>query len=110
MNLNKNIIVKYDIKRIVVVGDFNRDISSQIKLEPNKYKLIINKCEFNFFSLETNNKTCCSIKGYGYKLNYDQLIDSYSKPILTHQLNKESWYIPESSDHLAILTTIKNFI
>jgi hypothetical protein len=110
LNINKKKIEKYWIKRIVIVGDFNRDISSQIKIEPDKYKLIINQLEFNFNSLYTNNKTCCSIKGYGYKFNYDQIIDSYSQPLLIHQLNKESWYIPESSDHLAILCSVKNFI
>ena len=107
---NKNIIDKYDIKRIVIIGDFNRDISSQIIIEPKKFKLKVNSNEFNFKSISNTNKTCCSLKGYGYKLNYDQIIDSYTNPLLTHQLNKESWYIPEASDHLAILSIIKNFI
>jgi len=111
IDLNKIKILKYDIKRIVIVGDFNRDINSQIKIEPNIYKLKLNYTEYNFYPIEdTTNKTCCSLKGWGYKLNYDQSIDSYCKPLLIHQLNKESWYIPESSDHLATLAVIKNFI
>ena len=110
ININKNKFSKYDIKRVIIVGDFNRDISSQIKIEPNKYKLILNDIKINFTYIQTKNKTCCSIKGFGYKNNYDQLIDSYSKPLLIYQLNKEQWYYPESSDHLAILCIIKNFI
>jgi hypothetical protein len=109
ITLNIDSISKYNIKRVVIIGDFNRDISSQIKIEPNKYQLIFNSEEYNFKPTTNTNKTCCSIKGWGYKLNYDQVIDSYSEPILTYQLNKESWYISESSDHLAILSIIKNF-
>lgn len=110
MNLNQNMISKYDIKRIIICGDFNRDIGSQIILEPKKYYLNINSIGFNFFPCLTSNKTCCSLSGYGYKKNCDQLIDSFDKPIIIHQLNKESWYIPKSSDHLMILSIIKNFI
>lgn len=108
--LNKDTICKYGIKRIVMVGDFNRDISSQIMIEPTKYKLVLDSSEFNFKYESNTNKTCCSLKGWGFRLNYDQSIDSYSKPLLTYQLNKESWYISESSDHLAILSVVKNFV
>jgi len=109
---NKKQIELFEITRIVIVGDFNRDISSHIKIETNrcKYKLIINRMEFGFNYIETKNKTCCSLNGWGYKKNYDQLIDTYSQPLITHQLNKETWYHSESSDHLAILNVIKNFI
>lgn len=110
IELNQNAIDKYNIERVVIVGDFNRDISSQITIEPTKYKLEINSIKYYFLKISTMNKTCCSIKGWGYKLNYDQLIDSYFQPLLTYQLNKESWYISESSDHLAILSIVKNFI
>lgn len=110
INNNTYKLELFKIIRIVVVGDFNRDISSQIKITPNKYKLNINGIEFGFNYIETKNKTCCSLKGWGYKNNYDQLIDSYSQPLITHQLNKETWYRLESSDHLAILSVVKNFI
>lgn len=111
IDLNEKKIKKYDIKRVVIVGDFNCDISSQIKIESiNNFNLLINKLEYNFKFLETKNKTCCSLKGWGFKNNYDQLIDTYTQPILIHQLNKENWYYSESSDHLAILCIIKNFI
>lgn len=110
--INKHVNGRIErIERIVVVGDFNRDIGSQIKINPTGYKLKINLIEYNFNPIQnTTNKTCCSLKGWGYKLNYDQAIDSYSSPLLIHQLNKERWYISESSDHLATLTIIKNFI
>lgn len=110
INLKKKIFLKYDIKRIIIVGDFNRDIGEQIILEPNKFKLLLNSKKYNFIPLQTENKTCCNIKGYAHNKNYDQIIDSYRKPILSHCLNKELWYISESSDHLAILSIIKNFI
>lgn len=107
---NQDILSKYKIKRVVIVGDFNRDISSQITIKSFELYLKINSNKFYFFPISNKNKTCCSIKGWGYKLNYDQTIDSYSKPLLTYQLNKEHWYISESSDHLAILSIIKNII
>lgn len=110
ISLNQNIICKYDIKRVVIIGDFNRDISSQIFISPIKYKLLINLKKFYFKQIINSNKTCCSIKGWGYKLNYDQIIDSYSRPLLTYQLNKENWYKSQSSDHLAILSIIDNFL
>lgn len=110
INLNKKNILKFDIKRIIIVGDFNRDIGSQIIVNPKKYYLNIKK-KFNFYPfLKNTNKTCCSLKGYGYNKNYDQVIDSLCEPILIHQMNKESWYKPESSDHLMILSIVKNFI
>lgn len=110
IDANKKQIELFKISRVVIVGDFNRDISSQIKITPLKFKLIINKMKYKFNYIETNNKTCCSLKGWGYKNNYDQLIDTYCKPLIMHQLNKESWYHSESSDHLAILSVVKNFI
>ena len=110
INKNKDQLKLFDITRVVIVGDFNRDISSQIKIDTHKYKLIINEMKFEFNYIETNNKTCCSLKGWGYKNNYDQLIDTYCQPLITHQLNKETWYHLESSDHLAILSVVKNFI
>lgn len=111
LDLNTKLIDRYDIKRVVIVGDFNRNIDSQIKFEPKKYKLKINSTKYEFYPVEnSSNKTCCSLSGWGYKKNCDQLIDTYSHPLLTHQLNKESWYISKSSDHLAILSVVKNFI
>ena len=110
IDLHKDKISKYNINRIIISGDFNRDIGSQIILEPNKFFICVNSIVFYFIPYSTQNKTCCSLKGYGYNKNYDQIIDTYSQPILIHQLNKESWYIPESSDHLMILSIIKNFI
>lgn len=111
IDTNQNLIKQYMIGRIIIIGDFNRDIGSQIKINPTGYKLKINLIEYNFNTIEdTINKTCCSLKGWGYRLNYDQAIDSYSNPLLIYQLNKEPWYISESSDHLATLTIIKNFI
>ncbi len=107
---NIEIIKKFNIKRIIIGGDFNRDIGSQIELEPKKYSLNINLTFYYFNSFSNNNKTCCSLTGYGHNKNYDQVIDSLNKPIQLHQLNIESWYNSKSSDHIAILAVIKNFI
>jgi len=110
LDKNNKLINKFNIKRIIMVGDFNRDIGNQIVLEPYKYTLEFNNQIFYFKPYLSTNKTCCSIKGYGFNKNYDQIIDTYSEPILSHQLNKESWYLTESSDHLAILSIVKNYI
>lgn len=107
---NIKIIKKYNIIRICICGDFNRDIKSQILMEPQKFNIKINQLVFFFFPNINNNKTCCNIEGYGYNKNYDQVIDSHNEPLITYQLNRESWYLAKSSDHLAILSIIKNFI
>ncbi len=111
-SLDKNLkqLKKFDIKRIIISGDFNRDIGSQIIMEPTKYKLIINLATYNFFASKNNNKTCCSLEGYGYNKNCDQTIDTSGEPILTYPLNSELWYRANSSDHVAILSIVKNFI
>ena len=109
INLNAKIINNFNIKRIIIVGDFNRDIGNQITLKPNEFVLKINSSKYSFLPYKTNNKTCCSLQGYGYNKNYDQLIDTFDKPILTFELSKESRYIIQSSDHLAILFVVKNF-
>lgn len=109
LNLYKEKLSKYDIKRLLIIGDFNRDIGNQINYDIKKYFLKINLKKYYFNSLITKNKTCCSLSGYGYTKNYDQIIDSYDKPLLVHPLNKESWYIPKSSDHLGILSIVKNY-
>jgi hypothetical protein len=110
IDINSNKTKKFDIKRIIIGGDFNRDISSQINLESDKYNLIINSKKYNFIPFLTKNNTCCSLNGWGHNKNYDQIIDSYDKPIITHVLNQEKWYNKFSSDHILILSIIKNFI
>lgn len=110
IDINKNKIKKYDIKRLIMIGDFNRDISSQIELSPSNYKIKINSVEHIFNYLKNNNKTCCSLKGWGHKYNFDQAIDTYGKPLGIFQLNKEKWYKSESSDHIPIMAIFKNLM
>jgi hypothetical protein len=114
-NINNNQISKFDIKRIIICGDFNRDIGSQILENENEndnntnnFDLMVNSVQYNFKPFISNNKTCCNLNGYGYDKNYDQLIDSFDKPILIHPLSKENWYQSKSSDHIAILSIVKN--
>lgn len=110
--INSNLIKisVYNPTRIIMCGDFNRDIGSQIFIEPLKYYLKISKKKFKFNSLVTSNKTCCNLNGYGYNKNCDQVIDSYQTPVLIYPLNKEKWYLPKSSDHIAIISIVKNFV
>lgn len=106
-------LIDFDIKRIIICGDFNRNINLELANDIQKIlhlKIGRKKYYFNFNSNSNENKTCCSMSGYGYKYNYDNLIDSYAKPIATTQLTNEKWYIPKSSDHLMILSIVKNFI
>jgi hypothetical protein len=112
INNNHKDIKKFNIKRIIIAGDFNRDISNEILNNTNNsnngYQLIINSFKYNFYPFISDNKTCCNLNGYGYKQNYDQLIDSYDIPIIIYPLNKENWYESKSSDHVAILSIVKN--
>ena len=110
-NIIDKIKLTLPIKRIIIVGDFNRDIGKELSiLINNKYYIKFNKNIFKFNGILTNNKTCCNIKGFGFTKNYDQIIDSYFSPILIHNLSYESWYKSKSSDHVAILSIVKNII
>lgn len=112
INNNNNQINNLDIKRIIICGDFNRDISTQLindsDILKSKYKLKINSKVYYFKSFVSNNKTCCNLEGYAYNKNYDQVIDTFNNPIIIHTLNKEKWYKSKSSDHVAILAIVKN--
>jgi hypothetical protein len=100
-------IKKYNVNRIIIVGDFNRDISEE--LDDNINIKVLNK-NFTFKANKNNNKTCCSLKGYGHKYNYDHVIDSYNSPIITKSMKMESWYKNPSSDHIMIISVMKNII
>lgn len=105
---NEKLINKFNILRIIITGDFNRDIGQEIFINNSISKLLINKNIFYFNPYISNNKTCCNIEGYGYNKNYDQTIDTLEQPILIYPLNKEKWYKSKSSDHIAILSILKN--
>lgn len=115
VSIINNIQIKnLDIKRIIICGDFNRDISAQIINDSNisnsLYKLKINSKEYYFKPFISNNKTCCNLNGYAYNKNYDQVIDTFDKPLIIHVLNKEKWYTSKSSDHVAVLAIVKNIL
>lgn len=111
INSNSNVLEKFNITRIIASGDFNRDINeeNQISNKLPKYYLKINKKKYYFISNANFNKTCCSVYGYGHNRNYDHVIDTYDKPIITHQLNKEKWYKIQSSDHIGIFSIVNNY-
>ena len=91
-----------EIHRVIIVGDFNRNINEEIK-NNNNYFLLFNKQKFIFKYNINSNNTCCDIYGKNINKNYDNVIDSYKKLKLIHQLNKESWYNYPSSDHVMIM-------
>ena len=105
----------YDITRIIMGGDFNRNINQQIKL--NQELILINDPDSSsskqIFNFQYTNKklanTCCSILGRDLKNNFDFVIDSFDSCILRHVLNKESWYLQPASDHIMIMTIIKKY-
>ncbi len=109
------IFQNYNISRIILSGDFNRNINKQIKLNPelillnNSDNITLQQIfEFKFNNKELSN-TCCSISGKNLKNNFDFVIDSYDSCILRHELNKESWYSQPSSDHIMIMVIIKKY-
>lgn len=104
-------LIEFNITRIIMCGDFNRDINKELILQINAILYLkIGKKKYFFNYRSNDNKTCCSLTGYGYKHNYDNVIDSYNKPLQIYLLNKEKWYQSKSSDHLMILSVVKNFI
>lgn len=113
-----DIFSNYIISRIIMGGDFNRDINLEIKNDSESgsgSKLIfeLNNSIFNFnfnFTNKATSNTCCSISGNNLKKNFDFIIDSFDSVILRHELNKESWYKQPSSDHIMIMTIIKKYI
>lgn len=120
INLHIDAITRLEPTRIIICGDFNRDIQGQISIEPKRYFLKIKNKKFFFgnntdagheheYEYKSVNKTCCNLNGYAYNKNYDQVIDSYDSPIIVYPLNKEKWYIPQSSDHIAVISIVKNY-
>ncbi len=107
-NIDNKLLV--DIKRVIITGDFNRNINNEIKndKENNNFYLLVNKQKISFKYNNNKNKTCCNIYGNenGIDKNYDNIIDSYKKLKLIHPFNKESWYKFPSSDHVMIMGII----
>ncbi len=107
---NKNNI---DISRIVMAGDFNRDINHEIKIDSQLVLNIGNKVfSFKYYDKPMEN-TCCSLVSTNYTINFDFVIDSFKQPIIRHELNKELWYSNPSSDHvmiMSILSPVKKYI
>jgi len=94
------------VNRIILVGDFNRDINDQNKI--NNYSLVLTNTKFNFqYYNKRMSNTCCDTMGNLLNRNYDQVIDSYKTPLIRHELNKESWYNYPSSDHVMIMGILK---
>lgn len=103
-------ISSYLITRIIMVGDFNRNINQQIK-DFTLLSFELNNSIFTFKPYEkTMNNTCCSLSEQNFKRNYDFVLDSFEPVILRHELNKENWYKQPSSDHIMIMSILKKNI
>lgn len=99
-----------DITRIVLTGDFNRNINKQINSDDNLI-LYVGDNKFKFFYSNIKEKnSCCSKTGKNLIYNVDHTIDSYAPIILKHYLSDEKWYIYPSSDHTMIISIIKKYI
>ena len=96
------------VTRIIISGDFNRDIKIEIKDKLFKYQLFIGNKIYNFKFFNNTKSTCCTIYGNTLNKNYDHIIESNSKPLLTYNLNLQPWYKYPSSDHVLVLAIIKN--
>ncbi len=108
-NKLKQIHINFD--QITMIGDFNRnvtiddesdyilyhnDINNNKKSKSEIIKKYVMKRQHNI-----SKNTCCSIHGYGYKYDYDHIINSnktINKIIIT-----DTWYEKISSDHLMII-------
>jgi len=98
-----------DIDRIIITGDFNRNINHEINKKNTNIFLSINNIKYNFhYNDDYNNNTCCDIYGNNITKNCDNTIDSLSKPILKYNLNKENWYKYPSSDHAMIISVVSD--
>ncbi len=103
-----------NVSRIIVAGDFNRNINGEILEDKTKSTnmLVLNigtkNFNFNPYDKKMYN-TCCDTVGNNLVRNFDHVIDSYQKPLIRHELNKESWYKYPSSDHVLIMSILKKY-
>ncbi len=106
--INKNVDKFNNVNRIIMCGDFNRNINEEIIV--NDYKLKIGSHSYNFFPYKKKlSSTCCDTTGNVLHRNFDHVLDSYSTPLIRHELNKESWYKYPSSDHVMIMGILSKY-
>jgi len=91
-----------NIDRIIMLGDFNRNIYEDMNVYD--YIIINNKKKFKLKTAYSSKNTCCSSVGYGYKHNYDHILDTI-KP-LDKNVAENEWYIKNSSDHLMVIVEL----
>lgn len=96
--------IKKSITRVIMSGDFNRDV-----YEDNTSDYIIKFIDiFKLKKIQNNKHTCCSVLGYGHKFNYDHVLDS--KAIIIKKIlgNSVKNYKYPASDHVLIVVNVKN--
>ena len=104
IKLNINSILKKSISRLIMSGDFNRDI---YKDDTSDYIVKFSK-KFKLFRFLSKKKTCCDINGINFENIYDHIIDSNNKIIkkILPVLHKN--YKLPSSDHIMIIAKFEN--
>jgi hypothetical protein len=105
INTFDNTLLK-NIHRVLIVGDFNRNVNNEIKNKLFSYSLLINKIKYQFHNNNNNKNTCCDMYGNNLIKNYDHVIDTLNNPLVIHPLNNEKWYKYPSSDHVMILSIL----
>jgi hypothetical protein len=96
------------ISRVIMAGDFNRDINYQVHID-NKLFLMIGEIKYNFkYYDKPMGNTCCSISSPIYKRNFDFVLDSLEPVLIRHEIIKEPWYSFPASDHVMIMSILKN--
>lgn len=101
---------EFVISRIIMGGDFNRNINQQIKDCPQLFFELNNSIYTFKPTYKELANTCCSLIGTNLKRNYDFILDTFEPVILRHELNKEIWYKQPSSDHIMIMSVLKKYI
>ena len=93
--------IKIKFSRIIMIGDFNRNVSHD---KESNYIIYHNEKKFKFKNYDLNKNTCCSLVGYGHRFNYDHIMDT-CQPISKIIVNND-WYKKISSDHLMIISKL----
>lgn len=103
IKLNIQLSVKKSITRVIMSGDFNRDVYQD---DTSNYVIKFTR-NFKLYRFSSNEQTCCSTIGYGHEYVYDHIIDSKG-PILKKILgNSIKSYKAPSSDHILIIGKLK---
>jgi hypothetical protein len=103
--INENITddIKNNVSRIIMAGDFNRNVNKDLTSD---YKIKFTK-EFKLRSLSNYEYTCCDM-GYAHTKNYDHVLDSKFTPVDKYLGIESSKYKVPASDHVLVMVKLKH--